>query len=76
MFERKMGDAGSSRSFRSCEPWQSEQVADLFSPLSTIARLWMLFSYMRPAPGIGMLPARSSAGLEWQRMHVAAMFRK
>jgi len=76
MFVRKMGDAGSSRSLRSCAPWQSVQVADLFSPFSTIARLWMLFSYMRAAPGIGMPDRSATSRLPWHLVHVAARFRK
>src|SRR3989304_1768697 len=46
-----MGEDGSSRSLRSWAPWQATHEADLFSPFSTIARLWMLFSYILAPPG-------------------------
>src|SRR4030067_234331 len=48
-----MGEDGSNRALSSWAPWHPTHVADLFSPFSTIAILWMSFSYIHPAPAFG-----------------------
>jgi hypothetical protein len=52
------------------------EIADLFSPFSTIARLWMLFSYILAAPGMAIPPCSITSLLPWHRVQVAATFRK
>ena len=71
-----MDEEGSLRSFMLWAPWQSMQEADLFSPMSTMARLWMLCWYCFAAPGMAMFRLSVIVLSPWHRVHVAAMFRK
>ena len=69
-------DTGSVRSLTSWAPWQSAHVADLFSPFSMMARLWIPRSYIREAPGMPTFRFSVISGFPWHRAQVAARLRK